>query len=114
MDTPAWLNYIRLIVLPLPGIQEYVSHHTPAFRVKKRIIARLWDDGEVLAVYADDRDKWLNTDPEVFFITDYYLKYPMVLVRLNKISDLVLKRILTEAWQQRTKKPESPQISRHD
>lgn len=102
MDTgsPNFLQTIREILLPLPGVEEYVCYLTPAFRVKKNLLARLREDGETLAVHSDDRDVWMNTGAGAFFITDHYRNYPMVLVKLPAVSHADLQQVLLEAWKQ--------------
>ncbi len=97
-DTLAQLETVRKIIMNLPGAEEYLCYGTPAFRVKKKLLARLREDGESLAVHADDRDIWLTAHPEAFFITDHYFNYPTVLVHLTKASPAVLQQVLTEAW----------------
>ena len=101
MDTLFWLNFLRKTMLAFPDTEEYLCYGTPAFRVKKKLIIRLREDGETLVVHADDRDIWLAADPKVFYVTEHYYNYPYVLVRLNKVSEAVLEKVVTEAWMQR-------------
>jgi hypothetical protein len=106
METNAfvYLTFIRNILFALPGVTESLSHGTPAFYVQKKLLARLWENGEVLVVRTDERDKWLQTDPETFFFTDHYRNYPTVLVNLSRVEPEVLKRLLIEAWKARASK----------
>ena len=99
-DAADYLDTIRKFVLHLPGAEEYICYGTPAFRVKKRLIARLKEDGETLAVHADDRDDWTGKDAAIFFVTDHYRNYPMVLVNLAKVTEADLQQVLFEAWKQ--------------
>lgn len=96
-DPFIYLQFIRQHMMTLPGTTEGLSHGTPAFHVNKKILVRLWENGEVLVVHTDERDKWMQTDPETFFITDHYLNYPYVLVHLDKVQPEILKQVLTEA-----------------
>jgi hypothetical protein len=95
-----YLQTVRQLVLPLPGVEEYTCFRTPAFRVKKKLLARLKEDGETIAVHADDRDVWMNADTTAFFVTDHYRNYPMVLVRLPVVKHDDLQNVLFEAWKQ--------------
>jgi hypothetical protein len=81
-----------------------MTHGTPGFYVQKKFLARLWENGEVLVVRTDDREQWLNTDPQTFFITDHYRNYPTMLIDLERVEPEVLKRILIDAWQARASK----------
>ncbi len=64
-------------------------------------MARHHQDGESLVVRVDlmDRDVMVATKPEVFFVTDHYVGYPWVLVRLSKVTPALLKDVLRQAWE---------------
>ncbi len=91
-------------MMTLPGTTEGLSHGTPAFYVNKKILARLWENGEVLVVHTDEREKWMQADPETFFITDHYRNYPYILIRLDKVEPEDLKKLLTDAWLKKASK----------
>ena len=93
------LATIRKVALALPGVEEGTSYGTPAFRFRKKLIARLHQDGEslVLKVGNETRDHLLQADPETFFVTDHYRGYPMVLARLDRLSAADLKKLLQRA-----------------
>lgn len=99
-DTLYWLNLARQIMLAFPATEEYLCYRTPAFRVKKKMVLRLREDGESMVVYAADRDIWLNAYPDIFYVTDHYYNYPLVLIRLDRVTEQIFKEALTEAWQQ--------------
>jgi len=99
-----YLEFIRKLLLALPGVTEGISHGTPGFYVQKKFLARLWENGEVLVVRTDERDKWIQTDPETFFFTDHYRNYPTVLVNLDRVEPAVLEQLLIEAWEGRASK----------
>jgi hypothetical protein len=97
------LATIRKVALTLPGVEEGTSYGTPAFRFKKKLIARLHQDGAslVLKLGNETRDHLLQVDPETFFVTDHYIGYPMVLARLDRLTatdlDKLLRRAITGA-----------------
>ncbi len=85
----------------LPGVEESASYGTPALKVKGRFMCRLRTEAEgALAIRCDflDRQILLQADPEVFFVTEHYLDYPMVLVRLDKIRLSALPDLIERAW----------------
>ena len=90
----------RRLLLALPGVEEGPCYGTPGWRVKKRFLARLKEDGETLVVKVGDeeRDILLAADPEVFFLTPHYFGYPTVLIRLPRISKQLLGEVLRRAW----------------
>jgi hypothetical protein len=91
---------VRRILLALPGTEEGTSYGTPAFRVRKKFLARLREDGESLAVKVgfDERDFRMQADPKAFFTTDHYRGYPTVLVRLDAVPPKDLRDVLVHAW----------------
>ena len=62
------------------------------------------EDGETLVVYTEEREKWMEDDPETFFVTDHNLNYNFMLIRLGSVDPDILKQLLTAAWRKRTKK----------
>lgn len=90
----------RRLLLALPGVEEGPCYGTPGWRVKKRFLARLKEDGETLVVKVGDeaRDILLAADPDVFFTTPHYFGYPTVLIRLPKIGKELLREVLERAW----------------
>src|SRR5262245_24398258 len=91
---------VREIFKALPGVEEGPCYGTPGWRVKKKFLARLKEDGETLVVKVgfEERDILLAADPDVFFITDHYVGYPTVLLRLGKIRKPLLADVLERAW----------------
>src|SRR5438552_18136339 len=79
---------VREIAKTLPGAEESTSYGTPAFKVKGKLFARQHQDGEslVIPIDFDARDEMMSTSPDKFYITDHYLKYPYLLVRMSKVS----------------------------
>ncbi len=86
----------------LPGVVEGMSYGTPGFKVKGRFLARLKEDGEslVLRIGFLEREALMTGAPDVFYITDHYLNYPAVLIRLPRIRKDLLARVLEEAWRE--------------
>jgi len=91
---------VRQIAGAFPGVEEGTSYGTPALKVRGALMVRLKEDGEtiVLKTTLVDRDLLLRTDPKAFFVTDHYLNYPYVLVRLSVISASALRDRIEESW----------------
>ena len=79
---------------------SFVIFGTPCLRVGKKLMARLWEDGETLVakVELEERVRLLDQHPDVFFLTDHYLNYPCILVRLDAVPLDQLRVILDGAW----------------
>lgn len=95
---------VQKIAAKLPETVESTSYGTPAFKVKGKLFVRLREEGDVLAIYTDDKEGQMAADPSVYFSTPHYDGYPMVLVRLPKISEKELGEVLTDAWRIRAPK----------
>jgi len=97
---------VRKLALALPGVEEGTSYGTPAFKLRGKLLARLREDGETLALRVgfDLRDLLMNADPETFYVTDHYRGYPFVLVRLPHVARARLRDVLEEAWKYSTPK----------
>ncbi|MGP0063145.1 MAG: MmcQ/YjbR family DNA-binding protein [Isosphaeraceae bacterium] len=99
-DGPVTFETVRKLALTLPGVVEGTSYGTPAFRAGKTLFARQHQDGEslVIRIEHDHRAMRMKAAPETFFITDHYLNYPWMLVRLATIDHDDLRDLLEEAW----------------
>jgi hypothetical protein len=97
---PVTFETVRQIAQTLPGAQEATSYRTPAFKVKGKLFARLHQDGEslVVGVDFDERAEMMDADPEKFYITEHYLNYPWMLVRLSKVRPDQLRDLLIASW----------------
>jgi hypothetical protein len=93
-------RYLK-IVLALPATEVSTSYGTPSIKVRGKILSRWRTEAEgALALRCDflDRQILLQAQPSVFFLTDHYLNYPMVLVRLDKVGKDVLTDVTLRAW----------------
>jgi hypothetical protein len=98
--SPVPFETLRALALALPGVEEGTSYGTPAFKVKGKLLARLWEDGDtlVLKVGFDAREILMQADPGTYFNTPHYDGYPSVLVRLSRIAPDALAEALDTAW----------------
>ena len=91
---------VRDIALALPGVEKGVSYGTQALKVRGKFLARLREDGESLVVRVEFpvREALMQEDPTTFYITDHYLHYPAILIRLSKVHPRKVREILEHAW----------------
>ena len=91
---------LRRIALSFPGVEEGTSYGTLAYRVSKKFLCRMKEDGESLAIRMDfaEREMLIEGEPQTFYITDHYRNYEMVLIHLSKVHPEELKRIFSNAW----------------
>ncbi|MDB5986092.1 MAG: hypothetical protein JWR16_1145 [Nevskia sp.] len=96
----SYADYVRM-ALAFPGVEESTSYNTPAIKVKGKLISRLRSEAEgALAIRCDfiDREMLLQAAPEVFFITEHYANYPMILVQLESVLPEALRDLFERAW----------------
>jgi hypothetical protein len=97
---------LRAYAATLPGVEEGTSYGTPAFRVKGKFFLRLKEDGETIVLKTDfyERDHLVETQPDVFYITDHYRDYPAVLVRLAAVRPGQLHALVLDSWRRHAPK----------
>ena len=100
-NTPVYLEFLRKTLSPLPGFNEKPCYGTEGFYAGKKLFARMKEDGETLVVQTFDRERWMEKDPETFFITDHYRKYDYMLISLKQVKPDDLVSLLVTAWQNR-------------
>jgi hypothetical protein len=90
---------VRKIAMGMEGVEETTSYGTPAFKLSGKMIARLRDDLGALVVHMtiEDRDALIAEDPETYFITDHYLEYPYILVKLARVDSDAMRDLLRGA-----------------
>ncbi len=91
---------VKKIGLTLPGVEESTAYCSPALKVRGKLLA--WvpvnppaePNSLVVRVDLDDRAELLAAAPDLYYVTDHYLNYDAVLVRLSRIRSDVLRGLL--------------------
>jgi len=97
---PVTFDNVRKIALSLESAEEGTSYGTAAFKVRGKLFLRVKEDGDSLVVRADfeQRDALIAEDPTTYYITDHYLKYEWVLVRLSRVHPDAMRDLIRMAW----------------
>ena len=95
------LDDIVRFTLALPEVVESTSYGQPALKRGETLIFALRKDLETLAMVCgfEERATLMSAYPDTFFITDHYLKWPSVVVRLLDADRKVLRAAVTAAWE---------------
>jgi len=101
LDALHYLDKVRAITSRLPGVTEGRCFGTPAFYAGKKFFARLREEGDILVIYNEERDKWMQKDPETFYITSHYENFTYMLVALKSVSQQHLTALINGAWRKR-------------
>jgi hypothetical protein len=94
---------VRKIGLALPGVEDSTAYGSPALKVRGKLLAcvpihRSAEAGSLaVRVHDDDRAELLAQTPDVYYVTDHYLNYSTVLVRLSRVTPHVLRDLLVMA-----------------
>jgi len=95
---------VRNIRLALPGVEESTAYRQPALKVHGKLLACIPTNPSaepgslVVRVDFDDRAELLAADPDVYYVTDHYIGYSAVLVRMSRVSPEVLRDLLGMAY----------------
>ena len=107
---------VRNIGLALPGVEESTAYGAPALKVYGKLLACVpthrsaEPDSLFVRVDFDERTELLAADPKIYYVTEHYLGYNGVLVRLSRVNSGILQDLLGMAYKFTTRKsaPRSP------
>ena len=97
-------DVVREIALALPGVEQSTIHGAPSLKVRGKLLTcpaiHRSAEPNTLAVRIDraQRAKLVEAEPGIYYVTDHYLNYPTVLVRLSRIERNSLEDLLGMAW----------------
>jgi hypothetical protein len=101
---------VRNIGLTLPGVEESTAFGVPALKVRGKLLAcvpsnRSAEPGSlVVRMDFDDRAELLAADPDIYYVTDHYVGYNAVLVRMSRVNSDMLRDLLGMAYKFVTRK----------
>jgi len=87
----------RKVILSIPGTDERLWFNQPSVFLHDRFLAKTHHKENAVTLQVGSmemRDMMLEAEPELFYITDHYRKFPFVLVRLSALTKTVLKEML--------------------
>jgi len=91
------LKRVRATVLPHSRFMDNASREFQS-------IARLNRGSLGLSIAIEDRDELIAAAPDVYYVTEHYVGYPCVLVRMSRINEDVLRDLLGMAYKFATRK----------
>jgi hypothetical protein len=92
------------MALDLPDVQESTTYGSPALKIRGQLLACIPNhksaepDSLAVRIDFDRRADLMAVEPGVYYLTDHYVNYPVVLVRLSRIHPDALRDLLDEAW----------------
>lgn len=97
-------DLVRQLGLSLPDVEESTMYGTPALKVRGKMFACIASHKSaepgtlVIRMDFDQRDELIATDPSTYYLTDHYVGYTTVLVRLSRVHPDALRDLLLTAW----------------
>lgn len=97
-------DLVREIALALPGVEESTTYGAPCVKVRGKLLAcpaiHRSAEPNTLAVKIDfdQRDELIDADPNVYYLKDHYVNYPVVLVRMSQINQDALRDLIDMSW----------------
>ena len=95
---------VRKIGMTLPGVEDSTTYGSPALKVNGKFFACIAinksaePNSLAVRVSFDDRKELLEGAPGIYYVTDHYVNYPSVLVRLSRIKPDELRDLLRMGW----------------
>jgi hypothetical protein len=102
---------VGTVGLTLPYVEATTKYDgSPVLKVDGMFMAGLAThpsaEPDTLVVRAglEDRERLVEDAPEIYYLTDYYRSYPLVLVRLSRVEPDALHDLLSVSWRMTTVK----------
>ncbi len=109
---------VRRLALALPNVEASITWGSPALKIRGSLMACVAihksAEPNTLAVRIDfdQRAELMAAEPETYYLTDHYVNYPVVLVRLSAIHPDALRDLLGMSWKFVTSKASGRRRSR--
>ncbi len=101
---PLTFDAVREMALELDDVESGTAYGAPAVKVKGNLLASVpvnksaEPNSAVFRIDFDLRSSLIQAKPDIYYVTDHYVGYPRVLVRLSKISRGELRELLGLSW----------------
>jgi hypothetical protein len=110
-DLRSWAAVRDFLIEVFPGCEKEPTGGREVVRVAGKVLAylavseRSRPGGEpgneefvIVRIDPDRREHLLELNPEAFFVTPHYRRYPGVIVRLSTVDQKQLRDLLVDAW----------------
>jgi hypothetical protein len=108
---PGVFDVVKELGCSLPNVEATTRYDgAPVLKAHGVFIAGLAmhasaePDTLVVRAEFEEREGLLEDAPDTYYITDYYQRYPVVLVRLSLLDCDVLRELLTRSWRMAVEK----------
>jgi hypothetical protein len=101
-EEPMTFDDLTAMLLSWDLVEPATTHGTPSFKVKGKLLTRLKEDGDsilIKSVPPDERAMLCEAAPDLYYFTDHYRDYPMVLMRLSHADPQTVRVMLQRTYQ---------------
>ena len=105
MRSKTTFDTVRKIGLALPEVEESTTYGVSSLKIRGKLLTcpainKSAEPGSIVVrVSFEQRDELMAEAPDIYYITDHYVGYPSVLVRLSRIDSEALRGLLRMSWQ---------------
>jgi hypothetical protein len=102
---PLNFDVVRELAQGLPDVEESTGRGAPSLKVRGKLLTcpAIHKSAEphslVVKLGFDQRAELIAADPDVYYVTDHYVPYPSILVRMSRIHPDSLRGLLAMACQ---------------
>ena len=95
---------VKAVGLTLPDVDAIVKAGWPRLQRGGSFMAGLAshpsaEPGTLVVRYDENERRWLLEDaPETYYLTEYYRRWPLILVRLSHVTPEALRDLLAVSW----------------
>ena len=92
---------LSTLLLSWDLVEPGTHYGTPSFKVRGKMLTRLKEDGDsivIKGVDADERAMLCEADPDLYYYTDHYRNYPMLLMRLSRADAETVTAMLMRTY----------------
>lgn len=95
---------VRKIAAALPDVEESTVYGSPGLKVCGKMLACIpthrsaEPDSLAVSIGFERREALIADAPEIYYLRDHYVNYPVVLVRLPRIRHDALQDLLNASW----------------
>jgi hypothetical protein len=88
----------------MPGVEVGTAYGSPALKVHGKMFACIAihksaePNSLAIRMEFEKRDELIAADPRTYYLTDHYVDYPVVLVRLDRVEPDALHDLLQIGW----------------
>lgn len=101
---PQFRRVVR-VALTLPGVELATRYDgSPVLRLRGCFLAAQAShpsahaDSLVIRADPETRALWIEEAPDTYYVTEFYSRYPLVLVRTARLDDAALRDALATSW----------------